>query len=139
MFLQNPRSMSPVKMRLTFSRSIILFCGLAPSVLSSLTPAATPVTEPAFQPESGGRGTVSLITSCVVILLLAVYTAIHLNINPSRRQWERFIEKIGWMLIATVAPELVIWIAIGQWETASKLIKLIKNETLNVTSQIDGH
>jgi hypothetical protein len=85
-----------------------------------------PVSEPSFQPDPNGRGTISLVTSCILTLLLAVYTAIHLNINPSKGWWSTFSEKLGWMLIATLAPELVIWIAIGQLQVARKVIKSIK-------------
>ena len=91
-----------------------------------------PVTEPPFQPESGGRGTISLVTSCILTLLLAVYTAIHLNINPSKGWWPTFREKLGWMLIATLAPELVIWIAIGQLQVARKVIKSIKSPAIGL-------
>jgi hypothetical protein len=94
-----------------------------------------PLTEPSFQPDSNGRGTISLVTSCILTLLLAVYTAIHLNINPSKgwwagQWWPTFREKLGWMLIATLAPELVIWIAIGQLQVARKVVKSIKDPAI---------
>lgn len=35
----------------------------------------------------------------------------------------RFMRKVGWMLIAMVCPEIVMWMAIGQWEVVQEVCK----------------
>jgi hypothetical protein len=64
---------------------------------------------------------VQLMTSCTSTLFLAVYCALHLNINPSRRWWKCFVRKFGWVITAMIAPEVVIWTAIKQWEVARRV------------------
>jgi hypothetical protein len=85
---------------------------------------STALTEPAYKQDPTGRGTIGLIMSCLVTLSVAVYTAIHLNVVTSC--WRRLTKKLSWMLLAMIAPELVIWIAIGQWDVAREICRHLK-------------
>src|SRR5271154_2319138 len=82
----------------------------APTNSSSGTDSASP----SYVAGPSGRGTVGLLTQCVVTLLLCVWTAIHLNIDSSGKWWKRYVKKIGWALTAMFAPELVLWRAWSQ-------------------------
>ena len=76
-----------------------------------------------FVPDPIGRGTIGLVTSCVVTLSLCVWTAIHLNINPSKNKWRRLLSKLGWTATAIIAPEIILWRAIVQFVAARELYK----------------
>jgi hypothetical protein len=107
-------------MRITFRRNtVILLLALLRTVLSApITP--TPIQTVGFT-SSTGRGTICLIESCLGTLSLAVYSVLHLNVDPSESRWSRLAKKLKWMLIAMVWPEIVIWMAIGQWEVANEV------------------
>src|SRR5271169_2383259 len=83
-------------------------------------------TEPPYVPEPQRRGTVGLISTCVITLGLCVWTAIHINIVPGgEKKWwrRRFARKVGWSLLAMFAPELVVWRAFEQWAAALRLCR----------------
>lgn len=74
---------------------------------------------PAWQPDPPGRGTWSLLYSCVFTLVLCVWNAIHLNVPSSDESSSVGLRrKIKWVLIALVAPEIVVFVAFQQWLTA---------------------
>ncbi|KAI5790980.1 hypothetical protein FPQ18DRAFT_237787, partial [Pyronema domesticum] len=86
-------------------------------------------------PNPRGRGTMDLLFSSVITLLLCVYMSIHLNIAPDyyvfsvknfgikRATWDKF----KWVLIALVAPEFVLLAAFDQWRNAGALLEALKN------------
>jgi hypothetical protein len=87
-------------------------------------------------PES--RGTFDILWSCITVLLICTYTVIHPNL-PARDEknasWYQppylraGLRQVKWMLIAVVAPEIVIAIAIEDWATAkSELEEMKKRE-----------
>lgn len=108
--------------------------------LSGLEPVSTnsinPPTEPAYVPGPSGRGTIGLLTTCLLTLFICVWTAIHLNVFPQNASWlRRLVHKLGWALLALFAPEVVVWRAISQWESArglanrhNEIMKEAKNE-----------
>ncbi|KAH7351243.1 hypothetical protein BKA65DRAFT_536249 [Rhexocercosporidium sp. MPI-PUGE-AT-0058] len=65
-----------------------------------------------WQPEPALRGTFTIITTCVITLLLCVYSSVHLNlpaINQNRALvWLR---RTGWIFGALFAPEYIIFTA----------------------------
>ena len=92
----------------------------APTPTQSAHPS--PAVEPAFVPDPSGRGTIGLVTSCVLTLSLCVWTALHLNCYPpGTSSFKKFWIKAMWAGIALIAPEYVLWRAIHQWETARQL------------------
>ncbi|KAK3313239.1 hypothetical protein B0H66DRAFT_578353 [Apodospora peruviana] len=90
----------------------------------------TPIgTTTSWQPEPNGRGTFSLVFSCIVTLTLCVWSALHLNVpaeNTSLRK--RFIEKTKWVLYGIFAPELVVATAAAQYTVARWLMKEIEKD-----------
>src|SRR5579859_5289114 len=89
---------------------------------TSLSP---PGASPAYVPGPSGRGTINLVSTCVVTLALCVWTAIHLNIvgKNDRTKWRRLLIKINWALLALFAPEIVVWRAIAQFKAARDLFR----------------
>ena len=77
-------------------------------------------------PDPSGRGTIGLVTSCLLTLSLCVWTALHLNCHPpGTSTFKKFWIKVLWAGIALIAPEYVLWRAIHQWETADQLCKKV--------------
>lgn len=70
--------------------------------------------------EPDGRGTFSLMTSCLLTLSLCVWSAMHLNIPHYREsRWQFWLRHVKWGLIGIFAPELVVFAAWRQYISAS--------------------
>ena len=73
-------------------------------------------------PDPDGRGTFSLILSCVITLSLCVWSAIHLNIpQPNETIPQGYLNTSKWVLLGIVAPELVVFVAWRQFLSAKTL------------------
>lgn len=91
---------------------------------------------PAWVANPSGRGTWSLLYSCIFTLVLCVWTSIHLNVPPQNdtplKHWRR---KIKWVGCALFAPEIVVFTAFQQWFTAwvflRKLNSLASSDQVN--------
>jgi hypothetical protein len=86
-----------------------------------------------------GRGTWSLILSCVLTMSLCVYTALHPNIfSTNTTRGVRFILNLRWVLLGIVAPELFAYTGWKQWDSARKLTlevnRMLENEAGNSSS-----
>ncbi|KAF8811820.1 hypothetical protein BYT27DRAFT_7183504, partial [Phlegmacium glaucopus] len=74
------------------------------------------------------RGTFNILTSCVLTLILCMWTALHLNVPPQNEgPIGRTAHKLKWTLIALLAPEIVAYIAWRQWLSARTLAKAIND------------
>ena len=76
-------------------------------------------------PEPPGRGTWSLLHSCVFTLVLCVWTSIHPNVPAQDEgKWRGtriFMRKLKWVCVALFAPELVLYSAWAQFKAARDL------------------
>jgi hypothetical protein len=78
----------------------------------------------------------SLLYSCVFTLFLCVCTAVHLNVPPENEgKFAFYRRKTKWVLIALLAPEVVLYTAWSQWRDARWLAGFEING-VNVTSTI---
>ena len=72
---------------------------------SGAAPIPTGPAEPAFVSSPQRRGTVDILLSSIITLLVCVYTSIHLNIvPPEKRVWKFpavWVYKCYWVFIAT--------------------------------------
>lgn len=85
-----------------------------------------------------GRGTPSLVISCLVTLVLCVWSAVHLNV-PRRDQTrlEAIFLILRWVIAGIYAPELVVFAAWRQWSSARMLQKNVE-ESLLTSSKHDS-
>ena len=76
--------------------------------------------------DPNGRGTFSLIISCVLTLTLCVWSALHLNV-PSKSQttMASLMTQFRWIVTGVYAPELVVFTAWRQWSSAKLLSNLV--------------
>jgi hypothetical protein len=82
-----------------------------------------------WRSEPDGRGTFSLVSSCILTLVFCVWSALHLNVprpkaSKSRLAWE----KTCWVLYGIFAPELVVATAASQYITARWLKREIEKD-----------
>lgn len=79
--------------------------------------------------ESGnGRGTIDILWSCFVIMVLCVWVSTYPNV-PSRndRWYHPIIDKLNLMLIGYLGPDLLCGIAVGQLASARRSVKVRSN------------
>lgn len=70
---------------------------------------------------SGGRGTLDLLWSCLVTIAFCTWTIQRLQSIPwSASKTTIFRKKIFWMFITLLCPEYVAWVAFLQWQQARK-------------------
>lgn len=63
---------------------------------------------PRWVAEPDSRGTFIILPTCIVTLVLCVWTAIHLNVPGHKEGAMRlYMRKCGWMLLGLLIPELV--------------------------------
>ncbi|MCJ1241384.1 hypothetical protein MMC14_009389 [Varicellaria rhodocarpa] len=95
----------------------------------SVSVAAAPIsnsdssqTTVGWVPDPYGRGTFSLVLSCVITLSICVWSAIHLNIPPpNERLLQGYLRTSKWVVLGIVAPELVVFAAWRQLISAKAL------------------
>lgn len=97
--------------------------------VSGGTPSSTSSTAlVGYVDDPNGRGTSSLIISCLLTLVLCVWSALHLNV-PRRTdtRFYCFMVNVRWIIAGIYAPELVVFTAWRQWSSAKILGKLVQD------------
>ena len=91
---------------------------------------------PSWVQAPDGRGTWSLLYSCVFTLSLCVWTAVHLNLpKHGERDTQRFFRKFGWVLLAIFAPELGVFAAFQQISWARRVCSALAEIRLHQEKQ----
>ena len=75
------------------------------------------------------RGTADILYTCIVTIILCVWTCVHMNIpapgeKPSRHWWR----KIKWTIYGLLGPEIVLFTAWSQYNEAKDLIKYLNEQ-----------
>jgi hypothetical protein len=70
--------------------------------------AGAPVFNSKWIPEPKARGTYTILSTCVITMLLCVWTAVHLNLPEPRGFGHQLGRKIGWLIMGLLAPEMVL-------------------------------
>lgn len=82
----------------------------------------------AWHSEPRSRGTMSILSSCLITMSLCIWTSLHLNLPSHKKQHLQKYRKLGWMVLGLLAPELVVWNAYEQKKTVKKLNALMKEK-----------
>ena len=64
-----------------------------------------------WQPSCDPRGIFDILSTCIITTLLCAWTAVHLNVPAPGSDWESRLRKIGWLILALLAPEIVAYTA----------------------------
>lgn len=85
-----------------------------------------------FVAEPDGRGTLSILFSCLLTLSLCVWSAVHLNL-PRLGEGEVLYayRYFKWSVLGVFGPELVIWAAWRQFLSARRLTQAIREVSEN--------
>jgi hypothetical protein len=76
--------------------------------------------------EPNVRGTTSLVLSCILTLVLCVWSALHLNVpQEDASRVQHLLCNIRWIITGVYAPELVVFTAWRQWASARLLGQLV--------------
>lgn len=75
-----------------------------------------------------GRGTFTILSSCIITLSLCVYTSIHLIVRPYKQtETQSWIETTKWVLFGILAPELMVFVVWRQFMSARALDRIVRN------------
>ena len=74
-----------------------------------------------WQTEPNGRGTWSILWSCLATIFICTWSALHLKVPEKHGQWRLFFHKMRLMLVAAVAPEWILCRAAKNWVEARKV------------------
>lgn len=77
--------------------------------------------------EPPGRGTWSILWSCLATMFICTWSALHLDVPKKHGRWYLIFRKIGWMLIAATAPEIVLYKSADNFFEARDLLKHLRN------------
>lgn len=92
--------------------------------------------------DPNGRGTLSLVISSLLTLGLCVWSAMHLNIPPrGETEAQIWIKNLKWGLVGVVAPELVVFAAWRQYNSAKALhdiLETISKENQGYNSKVNS-
>ena len=82
---------------------------------------------PGWATTSNIRSTWDLVRSALLTLLIFSYSAVHINLpKPNWNRFTRIRQKFWLTLLAALAPELVFSMALGQFMTAKRLSKRLR-------------
>lgn len=82
---------------------------------------SNPSSERPWGAEPKGRGSLGILTNCLLTLGLCVWTTIHVDFDPHTTFRQAAGRKMFLVILAMLAPELVMAVAGGQWLDARKL------------------
>ena len=89
-----------------------------------------------WQSDPDGRGTFTLVSSCIFTLTICVYSAMHLNVPPRGESVPSFwLRNIRWALLGIFGPELVVFIAWKQYLSAKAVVKRSQSRNYGDSSQ----
>src|SRR5271156_3570535 len=76
-----------------------------------------------WQSSPNSRGTIDILWSCASTLFICVWVMLHLNVPAeSDTLWTLYLRKAKWLLLALLAPELLMLFASGQWASAKRSV-----------------
>ncbi|RPA85961.1 hypothetical protein BJ508DRAFT_158385 [Ascobolus immersus RN42] len=92
-----------------------------------------------WKPSPNERGTMEILTSCLITLSICVWTSIHLNVVSNPTTARLFLFRFGWMLVGIFAPEVTFWLAYQQWRNARGFLRdLHQFDDENIVSGAEG-
>ena len=74
-------------------------------------------------PEPDGRGTWSIVWSCLVTIFICTWSVLHLDVPKRHGWWYLFFRKFGWMLLTALAPEWILFSAVEDCLQARSLLR----------------
>ena len=79
-----------------------------------------------WQSEPPGRGTWSILWSCLATIFICTWSALHLDVPEDHGAGYLLFRKIRWMLVAATAPEYLLWTSASNFLEARDLSKYLE-------------
>lgn len=96
-----------------------------------------------WRADSDTRGSFSILSTCIITLVLGVWSAVHLNLpgNPQSRR-EALLRRTAWIACSLLAPEMMILVAWTQRMAAKRVQKkveelFVEKSKTSVCRQVD--
>ena len=77
-------------------------------------------------PEPSGRGTWSILWSCLATIFICIWSALHVDVPKYHGRWYLTFRKVGWMLWAAMAPEVILGMSAENFFGARALSKHLR-------------
>lgn len=89
----------------------------------SIAPITARPAKQSWVSQPNQRGTIDIIWSCVTTLAICCWVMVHLNVPAQADSlWTLILRRTRWLLLALMAPELVMLFACGQWASAKRSV-----------------
>ncbi|PSS31930.1 hypothetical protein PHLCEN_2v2311 [Hermanssonia centrifuga] len=72
-----------------------------------------------WEPEPTRRGTFNILSTCITTLAFCVWSSVHIDVVDNKRN--AFLQKLLWLFVGLLAPEILLIMAYSQRRLASKL------------------
>jgi hypothetical protein len=83
--------------------------------------------------EPSGRGTASLLYTCLITIFLCVWSAMHIPVPARHTSWmENFFYKVKLAVLAIIAPEVVFLFAIDSYFSIREALDELPSSLLEV-------
>lgn len=91
------------------------------------------------------RSTFDVLWTCLSVILVCTYKVIHLNLPASREAeatwdqllcWKKWLRKIKWMGFMALSPELLLAMALGDFEWSRRLERRFAQTGANCKSSL---
>ena len=79
-----------------------------------------------FVQDPNGRGTLTILLSCLAVLFLNTWTVLHLNVPPYKSPWRNYMHKCKWWIIALICPDGLAVSSAEQWRNARHSVKALQ-------------
>lgn len=80
-----------------------------------------------WQSEPPGRGTYSILLTCLSTIFICVWTAYHPDVPlKPKRSSDHFIVNLGNRAVALLIPKKLAWDAINQWATSREVLRRVR-------------
>ncbi|KAL7276417.1 hypothetical protein RUND412_000589 [Rhizina undulata] len=113
------------------------FAGAYPVILLSAYAHAAPLAnnsaavELLWVPAPQGRGTLDILLSCLFTIVICVWTALRLNVDPRPWFWRRLWNTSKYITHGIFMPEFVLEVASSQWWLLARYLRLrVKSDRL---------
>ncbi|KAH8898911.1 hypothetical protein GQ53DRAFT_635171 [Thozetella sp. PMI_491] len=78
------------------------------------------------------RGTWDIVWTCMMTVFVCTYTLLCLNVPaPNESTLHLILRRVKWMVLAIVAPEIVLTYAAGQWSRAKYSVEAFRSSGFN--------
>ncbi|MCJ1461076.1 hypothetical protein MMC28_011458 [Mycoblastus sanguinarius] len=73
-------------------------------------------------PEPDGRGTWSILWSCLATIFIFTWSVLHLDVPEQHGHWYLLFRRVRWMLAVAIAPEVILAVSIHDYISARRCL-----------------